>query len=170
MKTRAERDREFNAVRQTLREAGEYVLHAAKAQEDLFDASVSAVAEAMGIPEDASKPKILGMNTLDTNRFYTEAKAERDAASTYEEYIAALEKLQRLLELEAGVLEAEVRIINAKRLLNPIPADLTVPPPKEWTESELKKEYKTITGACQALGIEARSWKDVAKKANQKSS
>lgn len=188
MRTKAERDQDFDAIKTNLFEAGVAALQAAQAGEQLFDTSLKAIAEAMNVTEDAAgnasrtapKPVLTEVNLI-----YEILLAERqdaEAAGNFEAYVAAARKLQTLeelaieqLERKARKLEIHLRIANAQHQLSLISNATTTSPTsdsspstrKPWTESELKKEFKTLERARTAFGITATSWKQVVEKANQ---
>lgn len=121
MKSRAERNKELEAIKGNVFEAGVSVLKAAKASEDLFDSSIKALAEAMDIDTaDTTNEKQLPSihEVLIAQRQAAELTSDVDA------YIAAVEKLEFLADVEvqqlertARKLEAEVRIKTAKQQL-----------------------------------------------------
>ncbi|MBW4513633.1 MAG: hypothetical protein KME11_00230 [Timaviella obliquedivisa GSE-PSE-MK23-08B] len=143
MRTRAERNRGFESVKQNLFDAGVAVLNAAEAQEQLFDASVKALAEAVGIETEES-PKVLaeaiGVEAEDSTEIESNTdspskhsiveklmvqRQKAEAAGDFDSYIDAEQKLQTLdelevvrLEREARKLEAQIRIENAQKQLS----------------------------------------------------
>jgi len=159
MRTRAERNRGFEAIKQNLFEAGVAVLNAAEAQEQLFDASVKALAEAVGIEaEDSTKAlaEAIGGKAEDSieiesntdssskNSIVEKLLAQRqeaEAAGDFDGYVNAEQKLQTLdelevvrLEREARKLEAQIRITNAQNqlsLLSQSPHPITPKPVSE---------------------------------------
>jgi hypothetical protein len=174
MKKRSERNRDFEAIKNSLFEAGVSVLNAAEAHEKLFNTSVSALAEAMEIPKTNSGSDLLEMSSI-----YKALFAERDQAEiaeNFEAYVAAEKQLQLLEELEVQRLEREarkwetkIRIINAKKYLNSITEETSESTVNSlWTEKKLKEEFKTISDVCESLGIKARTWKDAVEKANER--
>lgn len=177
MRTRAERNRGFESVKQNLFDAGVAVLNAAEAQEQLFNASVKALAEAVGVEtedyaEIDSSADGSSMNSIVEQLMVQRQEAE--ATGDFDGYVNAEQKLQTLdelevakLEREARKLEAQIRIATAQKQLNlpsQTPNPITpepAPEPKmpDWTESKLKEKFKTLDGVRKAFSIEARSWK-----------
>lgn len=186
MRTKAERDQDFEAIKTNLFEAGVAALQAAQAGEQLFDTSIKAIAEAMNVTDDEATTPTKPVLT-EVNLIYEILLAERrdaEAAGDFEAYVAAARKLQTLeelaieqLERKARRLEVHLRIANAQHQLSlisnpsstaaPSTSDSSPSTRKPWTESELKKEFKTLERARAALGITATSWKQVVEKANQ---
>lgn len=171
MRTRAERNRGFEAIKQNLFEAGVAVLNAAEAQEQLFDASVKALAEAVGIEaEDSTKAlaEAIGDKAEDSieiesntdssskNSIVEKLLAQRqeaEAAGDFDGYVNAEQKLQTLdelevvkLEREARKLEAQIRITNAQNqlsLLSQSPNPIT-PVPVPISEPEMLEKWTEI--------------------------
>ena len=171
MRTRAERNRGFEAIKQNLFEAGVAVLNAAEAQEQLFDASVKALAEAVGIEaEDSTKAlaEAIGGKAEDSieiesntdssskNSIVEKLLAQRqeaEAVGDFDSYIDAEQKLQTLdelevvkLEREARKLEAQIRITNAQNqlsLLSQSPNPIT-PLPVPIPEPEMLEKWTEI--------------------------
>lgn len=180
MRSRAERNQDFEAIKTNLFEAGVAALQAAQAGEQLFDRSIEAIAEAMDIPQEgtefSNKPVLTEVNLVYEIVFAEKQDAE--AIGNYDAYVTASRKLQTLeeldverLEREARKLEAQLRIANAKRqlaqLAQPSSQSSTESASSPWTESRLKKEFKTLEAVRSALGIEARTWKKAVEEANQ---
>ena len=171
MRTRAERNRGFEAIKQNLFNAGVAVLNAAEAQEQLFDASVKALAEAVGIEaEDSTKvlAEAIGGKAEDSieiesntdssskNSIVEKLLAQRqeaEAVGDFDSYIDAEQKLQTLdelevvkLEREARKLEAQIRITNAQNqlsLLSQSPNPIT-PLPVPIPEPEMLEKWTEI--------------------------
>ncbi|NJR38703.1 MAG: hypothetical protein HC781_07475 [Leptolyngbyaceae cyanobacterium CSU_1_4] len=158
MRTRAERNRGFESVKRNLFDAGVAVVNAAEAQEQLFDASVKALAEAVGIEtEDSTKvlAGAIGVEAEDSREIEScttspsinsivgklmTQRQEAEAAGDFDSYIDAEQKLETLYELEvvrlereARKLEAQIRIQNAQKQLTllsqaPTPSSLKPEP------------------------------------------
>jgi hypothetical protein len=177
MKTRAERNRGFESVKQNLFDAGVAVLNVAEAQEQLFDASVKALAEAVGVEaEDYAEinSSADGSSMTSIVEKLMVQRQEAEAAGGFDSYVAAEQKLQTLeelevvkLEREARKLEAQIRISNAQKQLillsqapNPISPEPEPKMPETWTESKLKEKFKTLDGVRKEFSIKAKSWKE----------
>jgi hypothetical protein len=177
MRTRAERNRGFESIKQNLFDAGVAVLNAAEAQEQLFDASVKALAEAVGVEtedyaEIDSSADSSFMNSIADKLMVQRQEAE--IAGDFDSYVDAEQKLQTLdelevvkLEREARKLEAQIRIANAQKqliLLSQTPNPITPEPepkmPEAWTESKLKEKFKTLDGVRKKFSVKAKSWKE----------
>jgi hypothetical protein len=177
MRTRAERNQGFESVKQNLFDAGVAVLNAAEAQEQLFDASVKALAEAVGVETEDYAEIAPGADSSSMNSIADELMVQRQEAETagdFDSYVAAEQKLQTLeelevvkLEREARKLEAQIRIANAQKqliLLSQAPNPISLEPepkmPETWTESKLKEKFKTLDGVRKEFSIKAKSWKE----------
>lgn len=187
MRTRAERNRGFESVKQNLFDAGVAVLNAAEAQEQLFDASVKALAEAVGVEAEDCAEVDSNANGSSMNSIVEKLMLQRqeaEAAGDFDSYIDAEQKLQTLDELEvirlerqARKLEAQIRIMNAQKQLN-LPPQISNPITPEpvhepktseaWTESKLKEKFKTLIGVRKAFSVEARSWKEAVEVVNRR--
>ena len=186
MRTRAERNRGFKSVKQNLFDAGVAVLNAAEAQERLFDASVEALAEAVGVEEayieiDSSADGS-SMNSIVEKLMVRRQEAE--TAGDFDGYVNAEQKLQTLdelevvkLEREARKLEVQIRIMIAQKqlsLLHQTPNPVTSEPPPEpkmpesWTESKLKEKFKTLDGVRKEFSVKAKSWKEAVDLVNRR--
>jgi hypothetical protein len=178
MRSRAERNQDFEAIKTNLFEAGVAVVKAAKAHEDMFHTSLEAIATAMELNLDDS-PQLSGVvDGTHANLIYEVLRSQRQEAEVsgdYDLYVAIEEKLQRLEEFEAQrldrqarSLEAQVRIQTARHQLA---RSQTVEAPasalSRWTEASLKSTFKTLKAVRAALGIAARSWKEAVEQANQ---
>ena len=187
MRTRAERNRGFESIKQNLFDAGVAVLNAAEAQEQLFDASVKALAEAVGVEAEAyieidSSADGSSMNSIVEKLMVQRQEAE--AAGDFDGYVDAEQKLQTLdelevvrLEREARKLEAQIRIANAQKQLillsqtpNPIVPEPKPEPkmPETWTESKLKEKFKTLDGVRKEFSVKAKSWKEAVDLVNRR--
>jgi ribosomal protein L7/L12 len=177
MRSRAERNRDFEAVKSNLFEAGVSVVKAAKAHEEMFNTSLEAIADAMEL--DIGETPLLGqvVDGSEANLIYEALLLERQAAETkgdFDAYVSAEEKLQQLeefearrLERQARMLEAQVRIQAAQKLLDREEPPQKPEPRQIWTESTLKAKYNTLKKVRDALGVAAKSWKDAVEEANQ---
>ncbi|MBD2464906.1 hypothetical protein H6G89_28280 [Oscillatoria sp. FACHB-1407] len=180
MRSRAERNQDFEAIKADLFDAGVAALQAAQAGEQLFDRSIEAIAEAMDIPqggtETSNKPVLTEVNLV--YEIVLAEKQDAEAIGNYDAYVTASRKLQTLedldverLEREARKLEAQLRIANAQRQLTQLsqsPSQSSAEPSSSpWTESRLKREFKTLEAVRSGLGIEARTWKKAVEEANQ---
>lgn len=170
MRKRSERQQDFEAIKQNLFTAGVATVKAAQAQENMYMTTLEALSEAY---------EGTGVNLLEAGEQAPEADlatlldmllAQRQTAlanQDYDAYVETEEKLQRLDELAVARLERQVRLLEAQQKLvkfasNSQPtSDQTV-----WTETALKKEYKTLTNLRNALGIKVRSWKEAVEQMN----
>ncbi|MGG6297366.1 hypothetical protein ACQ4M4_23475 [Leptolyngbya sp. AN02str] len=186
MKRRADRNRELEAVKNTLFESGVSVVKAAKAHEEMFMTSMQMLTDAMSLDEPESQLQsadstLLLQGAAPSNSFYFEYLQQRQAAEQamdFDAYLEAEHKLKELEELEIGrlernarKLEAQLRIEQAQRQLQHMQhseseVSVSSRSSKLWTEETLKATYKTLGGVAQALDISAKSWKEAVKKAN----
>lgn len=171
MKRRAERQQDFEAIKSNLFAAGVSTVKAAKAQEEMFTTTLEALAEAyegLGVNQ-------LGSGTDDSqaslSNLVENLLAQRQAAlvdQDYSAYIEAEEKLQRLDELAVQRLERQVRLLVAQQQLVEFSAQKKDEVHSQtWTESTLKKKYKTLDEVRQTFSIGARTWKDAVKQVNE---
>jgi len=189
MRTRAERNRGFESVKKNLFDAGVAVLSAAEAQEQLFDASVKALAEAVGVETEANAEVIDRIGGSSMNSMVeklTVQRQEAEAAGDFEGYVDAEQKLQTLdelevvrLEREARKLEAQIRIANAQQQLDllsqPLIPIVSEPFPKPevmefWTEEKLREKFRTLNDVRKHFSIEikSKSWKDAVELVNRR--
>lgn len=189
MRTRAERNRGFESVKQNLFDAGVAVVNAAEAQEHLFDASIKALAEAIGVETEDSTGIGSSADNPSTNSIVEKLIAQRqeaEAVGDFDSYIDAEQKLQTLdelevarLEREARKLEAQIRIQNAQKQLillsqAPIPSPSKPEPspevkaPEVWTEGKLKEKFKTLDDVRKEFSVKAKSWKEAVNLVNQR--
>ena len=178
MRSRAERNQDFEAIKSNLFEAGVSVVKAAKAHEEMFNTSLEAIADAMELDLGETPRLNQVVDGSEANLIYEALLLQRQEAETkgdFDAYVSAEEKLQQLeefeaqrLERQARILEAQVRIQAAQRLL--VPGE-TQPEKtathQQWTEDALKARYKTLKKVRDELGIAAKSWKDAVEEANQ---
>jgi hypothetical protein len=185
MRTRAERNRGFESVKQNLFDAGVAVLNAAEAQEQLFDASVKALAEAVGAKaEDHAEidSSVDGSSMNSIREKLMVQRQEAESAGDFDSYVNAEQKLHTLdelevvkLEREARKLEAQIRIRDAQKQLSlpsqtPNPPEPTPEPkiPEAWTESKLKEDFKTLDGVRKEFSVKAKSWKEAVDLVNRR--
>ena len=118
------------------------------------------------------------MDGSEANLIYEALLLQRQEAETkgdFDAYVSVEERLQKLeefeavrLERQARILEAQVRIQAAQRMLkDKLPVDQTESLVTSWTEDSLKVQFKTLKAVRDALGITAKSWKAAADQANQ---
>ncbi len=172
MRSRAERQQDFESVKSDLFEAGVSVLKAAKAHDDMFSTSLEALAEAY---ESAPNLQLAEETGSDNSKleFLRKIQKQRQQAldsQNYAAYVEAEEKLQHLDELEvlrveriARKLEAHIRIQSANQQLATVRPNAS----SQWTTESLKLKYKTLKAVNAALSISAKSWKDATEKANK---
>ncbi|MGF1519687.1 MAG: hypothetical protein ACFCVB_18055 [Nodosilinea sp.] len=178
MRSRSERQQDFESIKQNLFTAGVATVKAAQAQENMFMTTLEALSEAYeGTDEGADEGT--GANQLDAGQ--TEPKADltsivemllaqrQNALSSqdYDAYVEAEEKLQLLDELALARLERQVRMLKAQQDLakfagKPQPQSDTA----AWTEAALRKEYKTLANLRSAFNIKTRTWKDAVAQIN----
>lgn len=187
MRTRAERNRGFESVKQNLFDAGVAVLNAAEAQEQLFDASVKALAEAVGAKAEDHAEIDSSVDGSSMNSILEKLMVQRqeaESAGDFDSYVNAEQKLHTLdelevvkLEREARKLEAQIRIRDAQKQLsllsqtpNPIIPEPTPEPkiPEAWTESKLKEDFKTLDGVRKEFSVKAKSWKEAVDLVNRR--
>lgn len=174
MRRRADRQQDFESIKQNLFAAGVSTVKAAKAQEEMFSTTLEALAEAY---------EGMGTNQLESGQEELQADltpiveallAQRQQAlenQDYDAYVEAEEKLQRLDELAVTRLERQVRLLKAqKQLVELVGKTPPATDGEEWTADSLKREYKTLAKVREALNISARTWKDAVKQVNEQSS
>lgn len=179
MRSRIERNQDFEAIKANLFEAGVSVVKAAKSHEDMFNTSLEAIADAIELNHEEAPRLNQAVDGSEANLIYETLLLQRQEAETkgdFDDYVSAEERLQKLeefeavrLERQARILEAQVRIQAAQRMLQD---ELTGTPPEptgtqSWTEDSLKAQFKTLKAVRDALGIAAKSWKAAAEQANQ---
>lgn len=185
MKSRAERDREIEAIKANLFDAGLSTVKAAQAHEEFVKTSLEALADALEpnrLTSSMLNSELLELSaaplateatvaqTAATNPIYKILVMQREAAKgagDYEAYIEVEEKLQHLEELEVQRLERDARRAEAQVRVAIAQTQLSASPPKSPaspTEKHLKEKYKSLKDATQALGISAKSWGELAKK------
>ena len=179
MKSRAERNQDFESIKSNLFEAGVSTVKAAKASEEMFNTSLGAIADAMELDLGDAPRLNQVVDESEADLIYETLLLQRQEAETegdFDAYVNAEEKLQQLeefeavrLERQARRLEAQVRIQVAQRLLQ---SEAQVVQPEQpavprWTGSSLKAKYKTLKAMREALRVEAKSWKDAVEQANQ---
>lgn len=175
MRRRAERDQDFEQVKQNLFEAGVSVVKAAQAHEEMFHTSLEALAEAyegQDLPALEAGDESISNDVAPIREKLLSQRQTAIAAQDVDAYLEAAEKLQRLkelevedIELDARRLEAQVRIANAQRQIKPTP-----PPPNTetvWTEEGLKAKYKNLGRFRQETGLKANKWKEAVEQMNQ---
>lgn len=177
MRSRAERNRDFEAVKSNLFEAGVSVVKAAKAHEEMFNTSLEAIADAMEL--DIGETPLLEqvVDGSEANLIYEALLLQRQEAETkgdFDAYVSAEEKLQQLEEFEARRLERQARMLEAQVRIQAAQKQLAQGEPQEkletrqrWTEGTLKAQYQTLKKVRDELGVAARSWKDAVAEANQ---
>lgn len=187
MRSRTERKKEFDSIKQNLFDAGASVLTVANATEDLFTSSVKALTAALDAPE-AEPPAIAGSQKSIRQLLHDQQRKARQIGDV-DGYLAATQKLQLLdqfeldkLERKARRLEAEIRIRQAQEQLAQLkataaPSELdgemdaisveAIDPSGEWTASSLKAQFKTLLATRKALGINAKSWQEAVEQANR---
>lgn len=174
MRRRADRQQDFESIKQNLFAAGVSTVKAAKAQEEMFSTTLEALAEAY---------ESMGPNQLeagekdpvaDLSPIVEVLLAQRQQAlenQDYDTYVEAEEKLQRLDELAVTRLERQVRLLKAQKHLVDLAGKVDPAGAGEGqTEHSLKREYKTLAKVRDAFGISAHSWKDAVKQVNEQSS
>ncbi|MFM7427898.1 MAG: hypothetical protein ACKO7W_23350 [Elainella sp.] len=174
MRSRAERNQSFEAIKANLLTAGVSVVKAAKTHEEMFNTSLETIAEAMELNLDDRPQLNQVLDGSEVNLIYEGLLLQRQEAETkgdFDAYIKAEEKQQQLeefeairLERQARILEAKVRIQTAQRQLASSasaiePEQHSQPPSSGWTADSLKAKYKTLKAVQDAFGIVAKSWK-----------
>jgi hypothetical protein len=177
MRSRAERNQDFEAIKSNLFDAGMSVVKAAKAHEEMFNTSLEAIADAMELNIGETPHLNQVIDGSQVNLIYEALSLQRQEAETkgdFDTYVSAEEKLQKLeefeaerLERQARMLEAQVRIQTAQKQLAQEEPDSQTTICQPWTESTLKERYQTLKNVRDELGIAAKSWKDAVKAANQ---
>ena len=172
MRKRSERQQEFEAIKQNLFAAGVATVKAAQAQENMYMTTLEALSEAYegtgaNLLEAGEEPEVDLASLLDTLLTQRQtALAHQD----YDAYVETEEKLQRLDELAVAQLERQVRRLEAQqKLVEFASSSQPTTDQKVWTEAALKKEYKTLAGLRNALGIGVRSWKEALEQVNGRS-
>lgn len=178
MRSRVERNQGFESIKSNLFEAGVSTVKAAKASEEMFNTSLGAIADAIGLDVQDTPRLNQTMDESEADLIYEALLLQRQDAETkgnFEGYVGAEEKLQQLeefevvrLERQARMLEAQVRIQVAQRLLQSAPqvAEQEQPATSSWTESSLKAKFKTLKAVRETLGVAAKSWKEAAEQMN----
>jgi hypothetical protein len=176
MRSRAERNQEFEAIKGNLFEAGVSVVKAAKAHQEMFNTSLEAIADAMEINLESTPQLNQVIDGSQANLIYESLLLQRQEAETtgdFDAYVSAEEKLQQLEEFEAKRLERQARMLKAKLRIQVVQTKLNSPTIQEtessqrWTESTLKSKFKSLKQLEEQLGISAKTWKDAVKQANQ---
>ena len=178
MRSRTERNQDFEAIKANLFEAGVSVVKAAKSHEDMFNTSLEAIADAIELNHEDAPRLNQVVDGSEANLIYEALLLQRQEAETkgdFDAYVSVEERLQKLeefeavrLERQARILEAQVRIQAAQRMLkDKLPVDQTESLVTSWTEDSLKVQFKTLKAVRDALGITAKSWKAAADQANQ---
>ncbi len=171
MRRRADRQQDFESIKQNLFAAGVSTVKAAKAQEEMFSTTLEALAEAyegMGVNQlEAGEKEPVANLTPIVEALLTQRQQALENQD-YDTYVEAEEKLQRLDELAVTRLERQVRLLKAQKQLVDL-AGKTHPSAEgeAWTESKLKKEYRTVADVREAFGISARTWKAAIKQVNE---
>ncbi len=182
MRSRADRNRDFEQTKETLFEAGVSVLKAAQAHEEMFHTSLEALTEAIEgqslLPagtEGVEAPGEMSPEPIRAKLLVAQQKALKE--ENVDAYLQIGEKLKLLkelevidVELEARKLEAHIRIANARQQLAQFVDSDSSSTSQPWTEETLKAKFKTLKNLYDELGIKARSWKEAAKQANQRTS
>ncbi len=176
MRRRRERQQDFDALKQTLYNAGVSTVKAAKAQEEMFTTALEALTDAY---EANSMPLLneTAVSSSDVRSILDALCADRQQALTqgdYDAYVTAETKLQHLDELRVVRLERQVREITAQRQLDRLTqrdhAQTVAKGGTPWTEASLKAEYGTLGAVQEAFSIKARKWKEAVQILNQQQS
>ncbi len=178
MKSKAERDQTFEAIKTNLFTAGASVVKAAKSHEEMFNTALGAIADAMELNLDDQPQLKQVLDGSEANLLYEGLLLQRQEAETkgdFAAYMTAEEKLQQLeefealrLERQARMLEAKVRIQTAQRLLRTPPLESRESPTSTgWTAEKLKAQYKTLKAVEETFKVAAKSWKAAAEQVNQ---
>lgn len=170
MRRRADRQQDFEAIKQNLFSAGVSTVKAAKAQEEMFNTTLEALSEAYeGVGTDQLEAGETASGT-DLTPIVEALLLQRQEALThqdYDAYVEAEEQLQRLDELAVARLERQVRLLKAQQQLAELAGNAQSPANEGgWTEAALRQKYKTVAEVRDAFGINARTWKDAVKQVN----
>lgn len=171
MRSRAERNQDFEAVKSNLFAAGLSAVQAAKTHEDMFNTSLEAIANAMELDIEGTPRLNQVIDGSQANLIYEALLLQRQEAETkgdFDAYVSAEAKLQQLEEFEAERLERQARMLEAQVRIQAAQRQLEgEPEPDRWTESTLKAKFKTLKNLQDQLGVAAKSWKDAVQQANQ---
>ena len=174
MRRRADRQQDFESIKQNLFAAGVSTVKAAKAQEEMFTTTLEALTEAyegMGANQlEAGEEDPAADLTPIVEALLTQQRQALEIQD-YDAYVEAEEKLQQLDELVVTRLERQVRLLKAQKQLVELASKVQPSTDREgWTEDSLKREYKTLAKVRDAFNISARTWKDAVKQVNEQSS
>jgi hypothetical protein len=182
MRSKAEREQDFEAIKSNLFEAGVSVLKAAQTHQEMFNTALESLADAIEMNAE-ELPQLTGaVDHPQSSSLWENLRLQRQASiaqSDFDELVRVEEKLQKLeefdvqrLERQARLLEARLRIQAAQQQLKGQPTECQDQKKQDevsynpWTENSLKKRFKNLAEVQKALGIPAKTWKAAVAEAN----